>query len=78
MHDTPRVFTGAATFVVTGLGSGDAARAVLDEISAVPGVDHAEADLEHGTITVRATGPVERADIALAVHRAGREITQGI
>lgn len=76
MHDTPRVFTGAATFVVTGLASG-AARAVLDEISAVRGVEHAEADLEHGTITVRAVGPVDRADIALAVHRAGYEITHG-
>jgi copper chaperone CopZ len=46
-------------------------RAVTEEISAVDGIEDVTVKLAGGSITVTASRPVDRADIASAVHEAG-------
>jgi copper chaperone CopZ len=46
-------------------------RAVTDEIAGVPGVTAVAVDLPSRTVTVTATQPVDRADIAAAIEAAG-------
>jgi copper chaperone CopZ len=45
--------------------------AVTAEVCSVPGVESAAVDLPAGTVTVSATAPVNRADIAAAIDEAG-------
>ena len=70
-NDTPRTFVGTTTFAVTGMTCGHCERAVTSEISAIDGVDTVTVDLATGAVTVTATSPVDRADIARAVDEAG-------
>ncbi|SER96402.1 Copper chaperone CopZ [Pedococcus cremeus] len=71
LSSTPRTFVGSTTFTVTGMTCSHCQRAVTEEISAVAGVEAVTVDLPTGTVTVTATRPVDRADIAAAVDEAG-------
>ncbi len=71
LKNTPRTFIGATTFQVTGMSCGHCQRAVTEEIIRIPGVEGVAADLATGSVTVTATQPVDRADIAHAVDEAG-------
>jgi copper chaperone CopZ len=71
MSNTPRTFVGTTTFQVQGMTCGHCERAITQEISRVDGVQGVVVDLPSGTVTVSASGPVDRADIAAAVDEAG-------
>jgi copper chaperone CopZ len=71
LDSTPRTFIGATTFQVTGMTCRHCQRAVTQEISRIPGIQGVAVDLASGNVTVTATQPVDRADIALAVDEAG-------
>ena len=71
LSGTPRTFVGATTFTVTGMTCAHCQRAVTEEISDVDGVESVTVDLASGTVTVTASQPVDRADIAAAVDEAG-------
>lgn len=71
LENTPRTFIGATTFQVTGMSCDHCQRAVTEEISRVPGVQGITVDLAAGRVTVTATQPVDRADVAHAVGEAG-------
>ena len=71
LENTPRTFVGATTFRVTGMSCDHCQRAVTEEISRVPGVQGITVDLATGSVTVTATQPVDRADVAHAVGEAG-------
>jgi len=68
---TPRTFIGSTTFTVTGMTCAHGQRAVTQEISGVDGVESVTVDLATGSVTVTASRPVDRADIAAAVDEAG-------
>ena len=71
LPSTPRTFIGAATFQVAGMTCGHCQRAVTEEISRIPGLHGVAVDLATGSVTVTATQPVDRADVARAVDEAG-------
>ena len=71
LESTPRTFIGATTFQVTGMTCGHCQHAVTREISQIPGIGGVAVDLTSGSVTVTATQPVDRADVALAVGEAG-------
>jgi copper chaperone CopZ len=71
LSSTPRTFVGSTTFTVNGMTCSHCERAVTQEISAVAGVSSVTVDLASGTVTVTASQPVDRADIATAVDEAG-------
>ena len=71
LPSTPRTFIGAATFQVAGMTCGHCQRAVTEEISRIPGLHGVAVDLATGSVTVTATQPVDRTDVALAVDEAG-------
>lgn len=71
MNDTPRTFVGATTLRVEGMATEPAAHAVAAEVSRLPRVDEVTADPSTGLLTVVAGRPVDRADVASAVRRAG-------
>jgi copper chaperone CopZ len=71
LSSTPRTFIGSTTFQVTGMTCAHCQRAVTAEIADVDGVESVTVDLASGTVTVTATQPVDRADIAAAVDEAG-------
>ena len=71
LESTPRTFIGATTFQVTGMTCGHCQRAVTEEVSRIPGVRGVAVDLATGSVTVTATQPVDRADVAGAVDEAG-------
>ena len=68
---TPRTFLGSTTFEITGMTCAHCQRAVTEEIAAVVGVESVTVELATGTVTVTASEPVDRADIAAAVDEAG-------
>ena len=70
-NSIPRTFVGTTTFRVDGMTCDHCRHAVTTEICAVPGVDSVDVDLTSGTVTVSASTPVDRADIAAAVDEAG-------
>ncbi|MDN5795902.1 MAG: heavy-metal-associated domain-containing protein [Intrasporangium sp.] len=74
LSNTPRTFIGSTTFTVTGMTCAHCRRAVTQEIGAVAGVESVTVDLPSGTVTVATTRPVDRADIADAVHEAGYDL----
>jgi copper chaperone CopZ len=71
LSSTPRTFIGSTTFAVAGMTCAHCQRAVAEEISSVAGVETVSVDLATGTVTVTASGPVDRADITAAVDEAG-------
>jgi copper chaperone len=71
LDSTPRTFVGATTFQVTGMTCGHCQRAVTEEISRIPGIQGVAVDLATGSVTVTATQPADRADVARAVDEAG-------
>ena len=71
LEDTPRTFIGATTFQVTGMTCGHCQRAVTEEISGIPGIQGVAVDLATGSVTVTATQPVDRTDVARAVAQSG-------
>ena len=71
LDSTPRTFIGATTFQVTGMTCSHCQRAVTEEISRIPGIQGVAVDLATGSVTVTATQPVDRTDVALAVDEAG-------
>ena len=71
LSGTPRTFIGSTTFTVTGMTCAHCQHAVTEEITAIAGVDTVTVDLATGTVTVTASQPVDRADIAAAVDEAG-------
>jgi len=71
LDSTPRTFIGATTFQVTGMTCGHCRHAVTEEISRIPGIQGVAVDLATGSVTVTATQPVDRTDVALAVDEAG-------
>ncbi len=71
LSNTPRTFIGSTTFEVTGMTSAHCVRSVTEEISKVSGVGSITVDLATGTVTVTASQPIDRADIAAAVDEAG-------
>jgi hypothetical protein len=68
---TPRTFIGSTTFLVRRLTGIASQRSVVEQITGVEGVESVTVDLAGGAVTVKATGPVDRADIAAAIERAG-------
>jgi copper chaperone CopZ len=71
LSSTPRTFLGSTTFSVSGMTCAHCQHAVTAEISDVDGVESVTVDLATGTVTVTASRPVDRADIATAVDAAG-------
>jgi len=69
--NTTPTFTGTTTFRVEGMTCDHCRHAVTTEVCSVPGVESAAVDLPAGTVTVSATAPVNRADIAAAIEEAG-------
>jgi copper chaperone CopZ len=64
-------FVGTSTFRVDGMTCDHCRHAVTTEVCAVPGVASVEVDLPTGPVSVSATAPVNRSDIAAAVDEAG-------
>jgi copper chaperone CopZ len=71
LSSTPRTFVGSTTFSVRGMTCAHCERAVTAGISGVAGVESVAVDAATGTVTVTASRPVDRADIATAVDEAG-------
>jgi copper chaperone CopZ len=71
LDNTPRTFVGATTFLVTDMTCGHCQRGAAEEIGRIPGVRGVAVDLATGSVTVTATQPVDRADVAHAVDEAG-------
>ena len=71
LSGTPRTFVGSTTFSVRGLAEPHHARLLVNRVAAVDGVSAVTVDLATGTVTVRATRPLDRADVTAAVERAG-------
>ena len=74
MPDTPHTFVGATTFTVTALDCTHCRRALTAEICAVPGVEAVTFDPSSGIVTVTASEPVDRADIAAVITVAGHAL----
>jgi len=71
LNSTPRTFVGTTAFAVVGLTGSESEREVSAAIQAVAGVETVLVDAGTGWVTVTATTPVDRADIAHAIEQAG-------
>jgi copper chaperone CopZ len=71
LSDTTHTVVGPTTYAVSGMTCSHCERALVQEISAVEGVESVAVDLPAGTVTVTVAQPVDRADIAAAVDEAG-------
>ena len=71
LFGTPRTFVGSTTFTVNGMTCAHCERAITQEISAVACFESFLVDVDNGKVSVSATQPVDRADIAAAVDEAG-------
>lgn len=69
--DPPRTFVGTTTFHVEGMTCDHCRHTVIAAISSIAGVAGVTVDLTAGTVTLTATQPVDRAEIAAAVDEAG-------
>jgi len=69
--NTSPTLIGTTTFQVEGMTCDHCREAVTTEVSAVPGVEAVNVDVEAGTVTISADQPVDRSDIAAAVDEAG-------
>jgi copper chaperone CopZ len=74
LFGTPRTFVGSTTFTVNGMTCAHCERAITQEISAVDGVASVTVDVTSGTVTVTATEPVDRADIAAVIDGVGHTL----
>ncbi|WP_159849003.1 heavy-metal-associated domain-containing protein [Nocardia sp. CY41] len=59
------------TVTVTGMTCGGCAASVRTEIGRLDGVGSVAVDLGDGLVTVESASPIERAELAAAVARAG-------
>ena len=73
-NQMPRAFVGTTTFTVAGMSCEHCRAAVADAISHIPGVDTVSVDLDSGAVTVTASVPVDRADIAAVLTCAGHPV----
>ena len=64
----------STTYVVSGMSCEHCRRSVIEEVSAVPGVESAEVDLASGRLAV--VGDATFADVAMAVRNAGYGVTE--
>jgi hypothetical protein len=71
MSNTPRMFVGSTTFAVTGPASGAFPVAVRSALHGFPGVRVIDVDRAGGLLTVTTDHPVDRAELAAAISRAG-------
>ncbi len=71
LSGTPRTFIGSTTFTGPGMTNAHGQRALTEAIAVLDGVASITVDAASGTVTVTATRPVDRADIAAAVEKAG-------
>lgn len=71
LKHTPRTFVGATTFHLDGMTCEHCRLVVTQEVSRLNGVDQVTVDLASGTVTVVASQPVDRADIATALGVVG-------
>jgi hypothetical protein len=71
LSGTPHTFIGSTTLVVRGPDHAVDRRALAERILAVAGVEAVTADPRSGSVTVRATQPVDRADVVEAAESAG-------
>lgn len=69
-----RISPHITSFRVNGMSCGHCVRAVRDEIGALAGVGDVDVDLASGTVTVTSDNPLDRAELAAAVHEAGCEM----
>ncbi|RBY75179.1 cation-transporting ATPase [Blastococcus sp. TF02-09] len=60
-----------ASYTVVGMTCGHCVNAVTEEVSAVPGVQTVDVDLESGGLTVSSEAPVDDAAVRAAVEEAG-------
>ncbi|MGW4328398.1 heavy-metal-associated domain-containing protein [Nocardia sp. NPDC004573] len=63
------------TVTVTGMTCGGCAASVRTEIGRLEGVGSVAVDLAEGLVTVESASPIERAELAAAVARAGYAVT---
>ena len=70
----PRTFIGSTTVEVTGMTCAHCVRSVIEAISNVAGVESVTVNPATGSVTVTASQPVDRADIAAAVDEAGHAL----
>jgi copper chaperone CopZ len=71
LPSTPRTFIGPTTFTVVQATGAEHPNGLIAAIRAVQGVEAVTVDPASGTATVTASRPVDRADVAAAVHGAG-------
>ena len=71
LSDTAPNFTASTTFTVTGMSCARCQVAVIEEISAIEGVESVDVDPATGTVTVTADRAVDRSEVAAAVDEAG-------
>jgi copper chaperone CopZ len=64
-----------ATYTVTGMTCGHCAQAVTGELTALPGVDDVQVDVESGVVTVTSAAPLDTDQVRAAVDEAGYELT---
>lgn len=63
-------------FNVEGMSCEHCVRAVIDEITRLPGVQRVDVDLGTGAITVAAIRDLDASDVADAVEEAGYELVR--
>jgi copper chaperone CopZ len=74
MSETPRVFVGTTTFLISGMTSRADGQAVTTAVSGFAGVRVIGADLLTGSVMVAADRPANRAELAAAIGRAGYRV----
>jgi copper chaperone CopZ len=62
------------TYAVTGMTCSHCVAAVTEEVSKLPGVTDAQADLGSGAVTITSAGPLDDAVVKDAVEEAGYEL----
>lgn len=65
---------GTVVYNVSGMTCGHCEKAVSEEVSAITGVTSAHADAASGTVTVKATAPLDDEAVRTAVDEAGYQL----
>ena len=63
-----------STYTVSGMTCGHCIASVTEEIGEIDGVQEVAADLASGQVVVTSDGPVDPADIRVAVEEAGYKL----